>query len=81
MMIPLINLTAHSLTPEQIAAAEANGWTVVEAAEVLSPKTLEMLRQSPDDPETLRQLALAIDCEIDFWREGEKYLHLPAGRG
>lgn len=82
-MATFLNLTAHALTPEQVAAAKELGATeFLEAADVLPPDTVASLRNCPADKDGLTALAYKIIDAIKAVAVGDDsllFVHLPCG--
>lgn len=78
-----INLTAHALTADQIAAAKELGVTeFLEAADVLPPDVLAAIRNCPGEKDELTALANKMIDAIKAVAAAEDPLplvHLPAG--
>jgi len=78
-----INLTAHALTTEQVAAAKELGVTeFLEAADVLPAEVLDKLRNCPSDNYELTTLAYKIIDAINQKAVGDDsllFVHLPCG--
>lgn len=75
-----INLTAHALTADQIAAAKDLGVNkFLEAADVLPANVLEKLRNCPDEAASLELLAKKVIEAVNQVADGFTYVHLPCG--
>jgi hypothetical protein len=82
-MTTFLNLTAHALTPEQVAAAQALGATkFLEAADILPPDVVAAMRNCPAEKDGLLAIAYQIIDAIKATAKGDDSLplvHLPCG--
>jgi hypothetical protein len=82
-MATFLNLTAHALTPEQVAAAQSLGASrFLEAADVLLADTVASLRNCPADKDGIVALAYKLIDAIKLQSAGQDsllFVHLPCG--